>query len=177
MKGLNTWNQKRAEMTSFTESWEGGGYRHIQLVEYLQEFLLPLGFYMKSGGYGDYTYTDQDYPGGYSRDYDSWISYEDYESCGYPDRMWGVSSVNFVNPPNRVDVEFDYSMCDGELTACLNTSIIPTSKHRTGKVHWNEWVGKFDKSWRNREQFEEEFESWFRSEGLRLLNVERSEND
>ena len=147
--------------------------RHIELVEYLKQLLEPSGFFLKRGGYGNYTYTVSEYDGGPSQEYDSCTALENYEDYGYPDNIYSISEIQFVNPPNPVDVEFDYTLCDGEITACINTKKIPTSKHRTGKIYWNECVGKFEKSWKDRETFELEFEDWFQREGLRLLNIEK----
>jgi hypothetical protein len=159
-------------VTSFTE-YDYGWMRHINIVEYLKEFLHPQGFYLKHSGFGDYEYFDEYHPGsvGGPGEYrDSFASIEDYDYSS-PD-VFNVTGISFVLPGCPVDVEFDYHLESDELTVCVNSAKVITSEHRTGRRNQGPYVGKFNKEWRDRDIFEKEFESWFRDEGLRLLELE-----
>ena len=162
------------KMNNFT-NYNSSYIQHVEILDYLESILGPLGFHLQIKGFANFTYEVSEYSGGPSREYESSLSFEDHVEYNEPVNVYLISEIVFVKPPVMVDVEFNFTPWNGELEACLNTKQIPTSKHRTGKIYWNEYVGKFSKSWYSKNKFESDFEIWFNENARKLLNLTRKD--
>lgn len=152
-------------------------------VESLVSFLEDLGFILKNKGYVNYVYEHEEYPGGYSREYTSFTPVDDYLEHGLHSRhsrIYEVTDIVFVKPPSSVDVEFSIDTYDGNVTAYLNTKMIPTSPRRVFKRNVAPYEGKFEKTWSFVGDVEDNFAEWFDSVAPELAALSLSleeEND
>jgi hypothetical protein len=146
-------------------------------VESLVSFLGTLGFILKSKGYVNYVYDHEEYPGGYSHEYTSFTSVEEYLEYGLHSknfRIYEITGTVFVRPPSTVDVEFSMDTYNGTVTAFLNTKKIPTSPRRLFKRNKAPYEGKFEKNWSFVGDVEDNFAEWFDSVAPELAELSRS---